>query len=55
MTKKWLLLENIFISRLEWKNHTLFMPETAKKAYSLGPHKLIEGWSIFKIIRDGFS
>ena len=51
MMKKWLLLKNITISRLECKNHTqfmtkmakiytLFMTKTVEKPYPLGPHIL---------------
>ena len=38
MTKKWLLLKNLPISRLEYKNYTLFLIKMAEKPYPLGPH-----------------
>ena len=38
MMKKWLLLKNVHILRLEYKNHTLCMTKTAEKPHPLGPH-----------------
>jgi len=56
MIKKWFLLENIPISRLERKNHTLFitkmakldtlfMTKTAEKPYALGPYIPISSYA----------
>ena len=41
MMKRKLLIKGIPNSRLEYKNHTLFMTKLAEKPYPLGLHILI--------------